>query len=132
LPDEISLVRLLNELVRTPLTDLDKAVSQAIGRLCTHIGAGWGSLFRLDGAYLITTHSYVAPGLPSLSCPPAYMLGAGRVVLEQNEPLLIADLAVLPADSPLRAQVWAKSLLALPINGDTGLIGVLAFAFPET
>ncbi len=132
MPDEISLVRLLNELVRTPLTDLDKAVSQAIGRLCTHVGAGWGSLFRLDGAYLITTHSYVAPGLPSLSCPPAYMLGAGRVVLEQNEPLLIADLAVLPADSPLRAQVWAKSLLALPINGETGLIGVLAFAFPET
>jgi len=131
LPDEISLVRMLNELVRTPLADLDKAVSQAIGQLCTHVGAGWGSLFRLDGAYLTATHAYAAPGLPSLSCPPAYMLGAGRAVLEQNQPLLIADLAVLPADSPLRAQAWAKSILALPINGDATLIGVLAFAFPE-
>lgn len=131
MPDEISLVRMLNELVRTPLADLDKAVSQAIGQLCTHVGAGWGSLFRLDGAYLTATHAYAAPGLPSLSCPPAYMLGAGRAVLEQNQPLLIADLAVLPADSPLRAQAWAKSILALPINGDATLIGVLAFAFPE-
>jgi PAS domain S-box-containing protein len=122
---------MLNELVRTPLADLDKAVSQAIGQLCTHVGAGWGSLFRLDGAYLTATHAYAAPGLPSLSCPPAYMLGAGRAVLEQNQPLLIADLAVLPADSPLRAQAWAKSILALPINGDATLIGVLAFAFPE-
>ncbi len=131
MPDEISLVRMLNELVRTPLADLDKAVSQAIGQLCTHVGAGWGSLFRLDGAYLTATHAYAAPGLPSLSCPPAYMLGAGRAVLEKNQPLLIADLAVLPADSPLRAQAWAKSILALPINGDATLIGVLAFAFPE-
>jgi PAS domain S-box-containing protein len=122
---------MLNELVRTPLADLDKAVSQAIGQLCTHVGAGWGSLFRLDGAYLTATHAYAAPGLPSLSCPPAYMLGAGRAVLEKNQPLLIADLAVLPADSPLRAQAWAKSILALPINGDATLIGVLAFAFPE-
>ena len=132
MPDEISLVRLLNELVRTPLTDLDQAVSQAIGRLCTHVGAGWGSLFRLDGAFLTATHSHVAPGLPSLHCPPAYMLGSGRTVLEQNQPLLLGDLALLPEDSPLRAQPWARSLLALPINGDAGLIGVLAFAFPDT
>jgi PAS domain S-box-containing protein len=132
LPDEISLVRLLNELVRTPLTDLDQAVSEAIGRLCSHVGAGWGSLFRLDGAFLTATHSHVAPGLPSLHCPPAYMLGSGRTVLEQNQPLLLGDLALLPEDSPLRAQPWARSLLALPINGDAGLIGVLAFAFPDT
>jgi PAS domain S-box-containing protein len=123
---------MLNELVRTPLPQLDQAVSQAIGRLAAHIGAGWGSLFRLDGAKLTPTHAYVAPGLPSLHCPPEYMLGPGRAVLERNKPLLLADLADQPEDSPLRAQDWAKAILALPINGEAGLIGVLAFAFSST
>lgn len=129
MPDEISLLRMLNELVRTPLADLDKEVSRAIGTLAAHVGAGWGTLFRLDGAKLTATHSHVAEGYPELSCPPEYVMGDGRAVLEQNKPLLIDDIADQPADSPLRKQSWAKAILALPINGDGGLIGVLAFAF---
>ncbi len=132
MPDEISLLRMLNELVRTPLADLDKEVSRAIGTLAAHVGAGWGTLFRLDGTKLIATHRHVADGFQELPCPPDYMMGAGRAVLEQNRPLLIDDIAKQPADSPLRAQDLAKALLALPINGDAGLIGVLAFAFAES
>ncbi len=129
MPDEISVVRLLNELVRTPLSDLDTAVTRTIGDLAGHVGAGWGALFRLDGAILSPTHSYTHPDLPALPCQPDYVLGPGRAVLEANQPLLIADLADLPPDSPLRAQPWAKALLAVPVNGEGGLVGVLAFAF---
>ena len=130
MPDEISIVRMLNELVRTPLSDLDQAVTRTIGDLASHIGAGWGALFRLEGAFLVATHRYTRPDLPVLSCPPEYAMGAGRAVLERNQPLLIPDLSVLPADSPLRAEPWAKALLAVPVNGEGHLIGVLAFAFP--
>ncbi len=133
MPDEISLLRMLNELVRTPLADLDKEVSRAIGTLAAHVGAGWGTLFRLDGTKLIATHRHVADGFQELPCPPDYMMGAGRAVLEQNRPLLIDDIAKQPADSPLRAQDLAKAhSWRLPINGDAGLIGVLAFAFAES
>ncbi len=129
MPDEISIVRMLNELVRTPVSDLDQAVTRMIGDLATHIDAGWSALFRLDGAILARTHHYTRSDLPTLHCRPDYALGAGRAVLERNRPLLIPDLSVLPEDSPLRAEPWAKALLAVPVNGDGGLIGVLAFAF---
>ena len=121
---------MLNELVRTPLSELDQAVTRMIGGLCTHIGAGWSALFRLDGQILAATHNFTRPDLPPLTCRADYALGAGRAVLERNQPLLIPDLSVLPADSPLRAEPWAKALLAVPVNGDGRLIGVLAFAFP--
>ena len=107
MPDEISIVRMLNDLVRTPLSDLDQAVTRTIGDLATHIGAGWGVLFRLDGAILTATHRYTQPSLSDPPCRPDYALGPGRAVLERNQPLLIADLSVLPEDSPLRAQDWA-------------------------
>ena len=46
LPVEISVVRMLNELVRAPLADLDAAVTDVIGRLSGVCGAScrsrWG------------------------------------------------------------------------------------------
>lgn len=132
MPDEFSLIRMLNELVRTPLADLDKAVSKTIGQLALHVGADWGTLFRLDGARLIATHRHVGDGMPELVCPPDYVMGTGRVALERNEPLLLADLELLPEDSPLRQNPRAKAILALPINESAGLVGVLAFAFSST
>lgn len=133
-PDEFSVVRMLSDLVRTPLPELDGAVTGAIGELATHAGASWASLFRLDGLHLTSTHKHTAPGMAELHCPPDYMLGPGIDTLEANRPLVLADLNDLPAESPLQMLRPARALVALPINNSGVLTGVLAFAYvrPQT
>ena len=131
MPEEISVVRMLNMLLRTPLTELDGAVTDAIATLATHASAGWCSLFRLEDERLIPTHKFIEPGSIPLNCPADYMIGEGRKVLELREHVLLKDVRDLPEDSPLRLLEPARSLLALPIHDGDLLTGVLAFAFVD-
>lgn len=129
MPEEMTVVRMLNTLVRTPLTELDSAVTEMIGKMSGLAGAGWACLFRLDNDQLVATHKFLSEGVDPLNCPPEYMLGKSRAILERKEHLLLSDVHDLPDDSPLRALAPARSLLALPILDDERLAGVLAFAF---
>lgn len=129
MPEEISVVRMLNALVRTPLTELDGAVTDTIRKLANHAAAGWVCLFRLENEHLVATHKFTSPEVDRLKCPSDYAIGNGRDVLERKKHLLLSDICQLPADSPLRLLDPARSLLALPIHDGDRLTGVLAFAF---
>ena len=131
MPEEMTVVRMLNALLRTPLADLDTAVTEMIGKLAGLANAGWGSLFRLDGDRLVSTHKYYAAGAAPLGCPPEYMIGKGRAVLEARQHILVPDVRGLPEGSPLHALEPARALLALPIHEGDALAGVLAFAFAD-
>ena len=131
MPEEMTVVRMLNTLVRTPLTELDSAVTEMIGKMTDLAGAGWGCLFRLEKDQLVATHKFLTDGVDPLNCPLEYMIGKSRAILERKEHVLLSDVRDLPAESPLRALEPARSLLALPIHDGERLAGVLAFAFKD-
>ena len=129
MPVEVSVVRMLNELVRTPLADLDTAVTEVIGRLSGICGASWACIFRLDAGVLTMTHEYRAAGVEPLPCDPELMLAPWRDQLNRNLPVFVADVDNLPKESPWRAMHAARAFLALPIMAEGQLTGVLGFAF---
>ncbi|MBC2835993.1 PAS domain S-box protein [Paragemmobacter straminiformis] len=114
---DISLVRLLNELVRTPLAGLDAMVSSVIGRLAEGAGAGWACLYRLEGSGLTLTHGWVAAGRAPVECDPVKVLSPVMGRLLANETAALHD------------GLQGRSALALPINDGTRLTGVLGFVF---
>ena len=50
---EISLVRMLNELVKTPVDEIDAVVTRSLAGLAVEVRADWACLFRLDGDRLV-------------------------------------------------------------------------------
>ena len=129
-PEEISVVRMLNELARTPLQSLDQAVTRAIGRLAEVSGAGWACLYRVEGGHLRKRHSYMASGLAPIECDQDRLVQPFLPELMANLPAYVADRSALPADHPLHEAAACGALLALPINLEGQLTGVLAFVYP--
>lgn len=129
LPVEISVVRMLNELVRAPLADLDAAVTDVIGRLSGVCGASWACIFRLDAGTMVKTHEYCADGVDPLPCDPEHMLAPWRERLNQNLPVLVPDSRALDADTAPAQLTAARAFLVLPIMADGHLAGALGFAF---
>ncbi|WP_216821396.1 PAS domain-containing protein [Tabrizicola sp. TH137] len=129
MPEEISVVRMLNELVRTPLPNLDQAVTRSIGRLAEVSGAGWACLFRMEDGHLRKRFSYMAPGLSPVTCDQDLLVQPFLPDLTANLPAYVADRTALPDDHPLKEVLACGALLALPINEDGRLTGVLAFVY---
>ena len=111
LSDELYLVRLLNRLVRTPLSGLDEAVTDIIGASCAEIGADCGCLFRLSGKTLVATHQFTSPGKKQPTLDAAALFKACRQRFEAGETVR----------SPMPDS--DKSFLAMPIHGPDGLSG---------
>lgn len=130
MPEEISVVRMLNELVRTPLHSLDKAVTRSIGRLAEVSGAGWACLFRMEDGHLRKRYSYMAPGLQPVDCDQDLLVQPYLADLVANRPAYVPDRTALPDDHPLKPILPCGALLALPIFEDERLTGVLAFVYP--
>lgn len=128
-PEEISVVRMLNELVRTPLQSLDQAVTLVIGQLAEVSGAGWACLFRMEDGHLRKRHSYMRPGLVPIDCDQDRLVQPFLPDLTANRPAYVSDRMALPADHPLHEAPACGALLALPINLDGRLTGVLAFVY---
>ena len=133
-PEEISVVRMLNELVRTPLPGLDEAVNRCIAQLAEFSGASWGCLYRMEEGQLRKRSSYIAPGYEAIECDGDRLLQPLLPDLMANLPVHVADRTALPADNPLHEVAVCGALLVLPINEDGQLTGVLAFVFetPQT
>jgi len=119
LSDELSLVRLLNRLVRTPLTGLDDAVTETIGASCREVGASCACLFRLSGQKPIAAHQYTSPGKTQPIIDAVALLKTHRAQLEAGETVR----------SPIDQEGFDRSFLALPVHGTNGLCGVLGFCF---
>lgn len=128
-PEEISVVRMLNELVRTPLQSLDQAVARAIAQLSQLTGAGWACLFRLEDGHLVKRHSHMAQGLEPISCDQDKVVQPFLAELRDNRPVYVDDRRALPDDHPLHEARACGALLAVPINEGGQLVGVLAFVY---
>ncbi len=117
---DISLVRLLNELLRVPLVGLDAMVNTVIGRLGLGAGAGWACLYRFEGDSLRLTHGWMEPGRVAQDCTPDEVLASCIARLAANEVVVLHGVAGL---SP------AIGALVLPIHEGGALAGVLGFLF---
>ena len=119
LSDEVSLVRTLNRLVRTPLADLDRVVTETLADLSAQIGATCVCLLRILDGRLTVTHQ----------CPPQ----ANNDACADPDKLLSTYQRQLLAGKPVLATAGGDGLamgfLALPIQAPEGLGGILGFCF---
>lgn len=129
LPEEISVLRMLNELVKTPLQGLDQAVTRFIAQLAEVTGAGWACLYRMEDGHLHKRHSHVAAGLEPINCDPDRVVAPFLDALRANHPVHVADRAALMPDHPLHEIGACGAILLMPINEDGRLMGVLAFVY---
>jgi len=123
LSDEMSLVRMLSELVRTPVSELDGVVTRVLGQLARDAGAGWACLFRMDQGRMTPTHAYASEGLPAIDCAPDILL---RPVMDR----LVAGQTVSVTD----CRDWTGcgalgSFVTIPMREDNVLSGVLGLGF---
>lgn len=120
--DEVSLVRLLNQLVRTPLSGLDAAVTDTIGVLSRRIGASCACLFRLNDSGLSVTHLHRPAGIAAPELDPDALFSLHRAEFEAGNPVFAKLDGTAGPDA-------GKRFVALPIHGPEGLCGVLGFHF---
>jgi len=128
LSDEISLVRILSELVRTPVSELDMVVTRVLGQIAEGAGAEWACLFRLEQGNLASTHSYTAEGVPELDCRADILLGPVMDRLKSGEAIVAEDCRDWTGRGALEA------FITLPMREDgvmTSALGV-GFASPRS
>ncbi len=126
--EEISVVTILNELVRTHIHDLDEAVASAIGKLASQSGAGWGCVFRHDSdGHLVKTHDWTANGLPDVPCTVETMLLPFVPTVTEGDAVHVPDLSALP-DTAALTTLGVRSILVLPMVQDGALAGIVGFA----
>ena len=121
--DEVSLVRMFAELVRTPVSAIDSVVQELLARLAREAGADWVCLFGLDAGGLAVTHSFAGDGLPDLDCDADALLTQVRGDLERGEPVMVPDCADWPGCGALRG------FAAFPLRDGGAMAGVLGFGF---
>lgn len=122
--DEISLVRMLNRLVRAALPELDRAVTEALGFVTTEIGASCACLFRITDGKLLVSHRYTAPGRTEPKIDPEALLTRYRAELLVGGAVVIPGVDADPQAAP-------AGFVAVPIRGSEGLAGVLGFCFSD-
>ncbi|NUB43321.1 PAS domain-containing protein [Fertoebacter nigrum] len=128
-------VSLLNELVRSPSADLDRAIAAALRRLGEYAGADRAYIFVLrDPGLMDNTQEWCAPGVApmqdSLQGLPVSLIARWRDDFAQDRPVHIPDVAALPADAPEKSSLrmqGIRALLAAPMLEDGRLFGFIGF-----
>lgn len=122
--DEISLVRMLNRLVRAALPELDHAVTETLQVVTSEIGASCACLFRIVEGNLSVSHRYTAPGKtePTIDAD---------ALFTRYQAELAAGGAILIPGNDADPQAAPSGFIAVPIRGPEGLAGVLGFCFSD-
>lgn len=116
-------VEIVNRLLRAPVEATDAAIATALADMGALSGADRVYVFRLHGeAFIGNTHEWTAPGIrpviSDLQDIPADTIAHWRTAFDQGGDILIADVAALPDDAPVKPslmQQGVRSLLAVPL-----------------
>lgn len=122
--DEISLVRMLNRLVRAALPELDHAVTETLGVVTSEIGASCACLFRIVEGKLSVSHRYTAPGKIEPSIDADALFARYRADVSLGGAVFIPGKDTDPQSSP-------AGFVAVPVQGPEGLTGILGFCFSD-
>ncbi|MDP5348191.1 MAG: GAF domain-containing protein, partial [Paracoccaceae bacterium] len=125
------MISFLSELVRTPASQLDAAITKVLGRI--------GALCEADRAYVFlfrsddimdNTHEWVAEGVAPmqefLQNQPTSILASKRDDLDRDKVVHIPMVSALPDTDPGKATVVMQdiqSLLMVPIHDEGRLVG---------
>ena len=125
------LISCLNELVRTPASELDDTITKMLGRI--------GAMCQADRAYVFLfrsddimdkTHEWVADGVTPmrqlLQNQPTSLLSSRRDSLDRDEVVHIPAARDLPDTDPCKAQLEMQdilSILMVPIQDNGRLVG---------
>ncbi|MDX5384635.1 MAG: PAS domain S-box protein [Rhodobacterales bacterium] len=128
---ETFVISFLSELVRTPASELDAAITKVLGRI--------GALCEADRAYVFlfrsddimdNTHEWVADGVAPMQAllqnQPTSILASKRDALERDEVVHIPMISELPDSDPGKATLVMQdiqSLLMVPIHDGGRLVG---------
>lgn len=129
----ITLVAILGELLKAPVTNLDAAIEVALGRVCASLGGRRGWLFRRKDAELFC-NSHVARPTDAVALDAAVLpisrslIAPWEDALRQGETISLTDIASLPEEQPGRALLLARdvnSCILAPIVEEGELAGFL-------
>lgn len=127
-------VEILNDLLRAPLDQTDRAIQRAISRLGEYCVRDRSYVFVHAGALTNNTHEWCAvdidPMIEHLQGLPIELYGPIAEALDRNEPFHVPDVAQLPEGVPSREILESqaiRSILLVPMRWEAATYGFVGF-----
>lgn len=127
-------VEILNDLLRTPLEQTDRAISEAIERLGSYCVRDRSYVFVIDGEVTSNTHEWCSDGIPPmidhLQGLPIALYGPIADHILAGEPYHVPDVSALDPETHARQLLESqeiRSILLVPMRWNDRTYGFIGF-----
>lgn len=131
---QLLVVEILNDLLRAPIDHTDDAIQRAIARIGAYCHRDRSYVFVYKGDVAANTHEWCAEGIDPmiehLQALPIEMYGPVAQALDDNEPVHVPDVALLPEGSHFRELLESQAIrsnLLVPMHYEGATYGFVGF-----